>query len=160
MSLTGFNSLVSTTVTTGVIANTYQMSTAGIESFAARFGSTFDEYRILGVDVRVRPVNAASGVSTMFFDEKSTSAPTLADAGEKTLSLFPNTNSAQRTQIMMRWRARDLLDLQYTAIGSTVTPVTFKIYTDTANFGAPTTVTPVWLVEPLFHIEFRGIKSV
>jgi hypothetical protein len=160
MSLTGFNSLVSTTVTTGVIANTYQMSTAGIESFAARFGSTFDEYRILRVDVRVRPVNAASGVSAMFFDEKSTSAPTLADAGEKTLSLFPNTNSAQRTQIMMRWRARDLLDLQYTAIGASATPVTFKIYTDTANFGAPAAVTPVWLVEPLFHFEFRGIKSV
>jgi len=59
----------------------------------------------------------------------------------------------------MRWRAKDLLDLQYTAIGTVSTPVTFKTYTDLANYGAPAAVTNLWLLEPDFIMEFRGIKS-
>jgi hypothetical protein len=148
-----------TTVTTGVLAQSYAVSTAAITSFATRFGTTFDEYRILGVKMRVRPINVASGVSVMFFDEKATGAPTLPNAQERTLSLFPNTNASSQDIITLVWRARDLLDLQYTAIGTVVQPVTFKGYTDSTNYGAPIAATPIWLVEPEFEFEFRGIAS-
>jgi hypothetical protein len=161
LKLTGVPNLVSTTVTTGVIAATYQVQAADITNFATRFGNAFDEYRILGCDINVRPVNSASGVSAMFFDEKSQAAPTLADASERTLSLHTNSNASSQSVIVHRWRARDLLDLEYTAISTTtVIPVTFKIYTDTANYAAPIVVTAVWLVEPSLYIEFRGIKSL
>jgi hypothetical protein len=158
--LTATNSLLSTTITTGVIAQAYTVSAGSITGFTTRFGSTFDEYRILGVKIRIRPLSAATGVSAMWFDEKVTSSPTINEATERTVVLYSNSNASSKTNIDLTWNARDLLDLQYTAIGTTsVVPVTFKIYTDVSNYGAPATVTPVWIVEPVFMVEFRGVKS-
>jgi hypothetical protein len=158
--LTATNSLLSTTITTGVIAQAYTVSAGSITGFTTRFGSTFDEYRILGVKIRIRPLSATSGVSAMWFDEKVTSSPTINEATERTVVLHSNSNASSQTNINMNWHARDLLDLQYTPIGTTsVVPVTFKVYTDVSNYGAPATVTPVWIVEPVFVVEFRGIKS-
>jgi len=152
--------LLATTITTGVIANSYELSTANIVSFAARFGSTFDEYRILGADVAITPVTASVGVSVHLFDEKSTAAPTQADSQERIGLRLANTNANAKSKTTMRWRARDLLDLEYTAIGTTTTPCTFKTYTDLAVWGAPVAVTNLWLVEPTLIVEFRGIKSI
>jgi hypothetical protein len=158
--LTGAVQLSAFTVTTGVVTQAYAVTAADIIGFATRFGSTFDEYRILGFDARVRPVGANSGVAAMWFDEKNTAAPTANEANERSLSLYSNSNAASNTQITLRWRAHDLLDLQYTPIGTTsVQPVTFKIYTDNANYGAPITAVGAWLVEPLYYVEFRGMKS-
>jgi hypothetical protein len=94
----------------------------------------------------------------MWFDEKSTAVPTANESQERTVKPFANTNAMSKSRAAMKWRARDLLDLQYTAIGSSVTPVSFKVYTD-ANYGAPIVVTPLWLIEPVYLVEFRGIKS-
>lgn len=148
-----------TTVTTGVIANAIGITIGQITGFATRFGSTFDEYRILGADVRIRPVTASTGVSVMFFDEKSTAVPTANEAQERTGKRIPNSNANEKSDTVMRWRAKDLLDLQYTAIGSSVTPVTFKVYTDTTTWGAPIAATDLWVIEPDYIVEFRGIKS-
>jgi hypothetical protein len=157
--ITASPSLQSTTITSGVIAFDYPVQTGNIANWASRFAGTFDEYRILGCTIRVRPVGSSTGVSAMWFDEKVASAPTLTEAQERNLSLFSNSNAAAKSFVTMRWNARDLLDLQYSAVSATtVTPVTFKIYTDTANYGAPAAVTAVWLCEPVFTIEFRGIN--
>ncbi len=164
MTLPGIPFLLSTTVTTGVIASVtnlqvYENGGFGVQGFTTRFGSTFDEYRILGANVKVRPVSASTGVSVMSFDEKSSSAPTANSAMERVGLRLPNTNANNKSCVVMRWRARDLLDLQYTAIGTLVTPCYFKVYTDLATWGAPAAVTPLWLVEPEFLVEFRGLKS-
>jgi hypothetical protein len=157
--LEGTPSLLTTTVTTGVIASAIQLSWSQITGFTTRFGSTFDEYRILGTDVRITPVSASSGVSKMWFDEKTTSAPTANEAKERTSVPLANTSAMSSSRKTMRWRARDLLDLQYTPISTPAVPVTFKVYTDSATWGAPIAVTNLWLVEPVFTIEFRGIAS-
>jgi hypothetical protein len=159
MRLPGAPILLSTVVTTGVIAVSNGVATGNITGFSTRFGSTFDEYRILGCDWKVRPVSASTGISVMLFDEKSNAVPTALDASERIGRRLPNTNASPKSMTQMSWRARDLLDLQYTAIGSSVTPVYFKVYTDTTNFGAPIVVTPLWLLEPEYIVEFRGIKS-
>jgi hypothetical protein len=152
--------LLSTTITTGVISSAYPVEASEIVGFATRFGSTFDEYRILGADVRVTPVSASTGVSKMWFDEKSPSAPTSNESQERTVVPLANTNAMASSRKTFRWRARDLLDLQYTAIGTTsVNPVSFKVYTDNALYGAPVAVTNLWLIEPVMIIEFRGLKS-
>jgi len=157
--LEGTPALLTTTITTGVIASATQINIAGLTGFAARFGSTFDEYRILGADVRVTPVSASSGVSKMWFDEKGSSAPTANEAQERTAVPLANTNAMASSRKTMRWRARDLLDLQYAPIGTGGTPVTFKVYTDLATWGAPIAATNIWLVEPVYIFEFRGLKS-
>ncbi len=160
LTLEGTPSLLSTVITTGVIANAYQMDpTSKVTGFSSRFGSTFDEYRVLGVDVRVTPVSASTGVSKVWFDEKANNTPSANEAQERTSMPLANTNASSKSARIIRWRARDLLDLEYTQIGTSVGPVTFKTYTDAATWGAPAAVTPLWLVEPVFHIEFRGIKS-
>jgi hypothetical protein len=159
LQITAEPSLLSTTVTTGVIAFSYQVAPGNVENWATRFGGTFDEYRILSAQIRVRPVSATSGVSTMWFDEKVVSAPTLTEAQSRNVHLFSNTNAATRSFVTMRWNARDLLDLQYTPTGTTtVAPVTFKIYSDATNYGAPIAATATWLIEPVFTVEFRGIN--
>lgn len=152
--------LLSTTVTTGVISNSQIVQAAQIVNFASRFGSTFDEYRILSAKFRITPVSQTTGVTKLWFDEKSGSNPTSNEAQERTCNVLSNTNAADKSHTTMIWRARDLLDLQYTSTGTTTSnPVSFKVYTDTATFGAPIVVTPVWLVEPVLTVEFRGIKS-
>lgn len=151
---------LSTIVTSGLIAFAQQLQAAQITGFASRFASTFDEYRILGANVRITPMSASVGVSKLWFDEKSTSAPTANEAQERTSVPLANTNAMASSRRTMRWRARDLLDLEYTATSVTnVTPVTFKLYTDVATWGAPAAATVLWLVEPEFLVEFRGIKS-
>jgi hypothetical protein len=159
LTITAEPALLSTTVTTGLIAFAYQIAPGNVENWATRFGGTFDEYRIVSVTVRVRPVSAASGVSAMWFDEKVVATPTLTEAQSRNLSLYSNTNAAARSFVTLRWQARDLLDLQYTPTGTTtVAPVTFKIYSDSANYGGPIAATAVWLIEPEFTIDFRGIN--
>lgn len=159
LKLQGAAAQLSTTVTTGVIAYAQPISQGAIAGFSTRFGSTFDEYRIVGVDVRLTPLAASTGVSKVWFDEKSTSAPTSNESQERTSNPLANSNANARSVRVFRWRARDLVDLQYTAIGTSVTPVTFKLYTDNTSWGAPTAVTALWVLEPIFYIEFRGIKS-
>ncbi len=157
--LEGTPQLLSTTVTTGVIANVTTLGPVNITGFATRFGSTFDEYRILGADIRITPVSASAGVSKCWIDEKSNSTPTANESQERTSWPLANTNANSKSQTIVKWRARDLLDLQYTSVGSNSQPAYFKLYTDSATWGAPIVVTQLWLIEPTFIVEFRGIKS-
>jgi len=157
--LEGIPALATTTVTTGVIQATYAVSTAAILGFASRFGNAFDEYRILGAELRITPATASTGVSKTWFDEKATGVPTSNEAQERTNLPLANTNAMSKSQRVMRWRARDLLDLQYTPIGTVIQPVTWKLYTDAANWAAPVTATTLFIIESVLTIEMRGIKS-
>jgi hypothetical protein len=150
---------LSTTVTTGVIASYIYVGKGNITGFASRFGSTFDEYRILGADVKITPLSASVGVTKFWWDEKADASPTANEAQERVSTPLANTNASAASSKIMRWRARDLLDLEYTPIGTDVKPAFFKVYTDTSTWGAPTTVTDLWLIEPRFIVEFRGLKS-
>jgi len=158
--LEGVPQLLSTTTGTGVISDTYIVEAQDILAFATRFGNTFDEYRILGADIKVTCTAVSTGVSKFWFDEKSNAVPTLNESQERTVNALPNNSSNSKSCKVFRWRARDLLDLQFSPISTlTVNPVTFKIYTNNANYGAPTSVTPLWLVESVLLMEFRGIAS-
>jgi hypothetical protein len=159
LTLPGVLGTLSTTVTTGVIAQNDVVSTSQILNFASRFGNTFDEYRIVGATVRVRAVGPNSGILRCWFDEKSGSAPTQADAVERIGQSTVLNSADPKSCFQMKWTARDLLDLQYTAIGTSSSPVYFKIYTDNADFGAPIAATVVVFREIDLHVEFRGLKT-
>lgn len=152
--------LYSTTVTTGVIAQRLPLGINNIVDFATRFASTFEEYRLLSADYKITCVSASTGISKFWLEEKDVSStPTLNESREKTHVNIPNTNANSKSQRIMKWRARDLLDLEYTDIATTVNPVSLSVYTDTATLGAPATVTALWLIEPMVTIEFRGLGS-
>jgi hypothetical protein len=95
----------------------------------------------------------------MWFDEKSSTAPTQNESFERSGVTLDNSNANIKSHTSLSWRAKDLLDLNFTAIGTTVTPVYFKVYTDIAPWGAPAVVTSLWIIEPEIIFEFKGLKS-
>jgi len=148
-----------TTVTTGVLQTSIALDSSHLNGFATRFGSTFDEYRILGVNVKIRPISPATGVTRYFFNEKNGTVPSTVDAYERVGLTLSNSNANSSSTRTMSWRARDLLDLQYTPIGTNFTPVWLKIYTDLDTFGAPAVATPISYLEVDFLVEFRGLQA-
>lgn len=153
------SAIQTTTITTGVISSSIGISTSLINGFATRFGLTFDEYRILKVYCKIRPLVVSTGVTRFLFDEKSSTALTATGSTQRVGLTLANNSADSKSLQTMIWSARDLLDLQYTAIGSSVTPVYFKIYTDSTNYGAPVSATALWLIEFDLTVEFRGLSA-
>jgi hypothetical protein len=148
-----------TTVTTGTIASVYQVREQTINSFATRFGSTFVEYRIVQADVFLRLFSATNpGVIQVWFDEQSNATPTLAEAGERYISSV--NASAVDESPSWTWTAGDPLDLQYTPIAGSVTPVTFKFFTNNANFGSSIVATDYFEIQSRLRVQFRGLMGV
>lgn len=148
-----------TTVTTGLIASGIAISSASIASFAARFGSTFVEYRMIRAKFKIRFFSSTNpGVVQFWLDEKSASTPTLAEAQERAVL----SCSASSVDVMseLDWTSGDTLDLQYLAIGTATTLCTFKEYTNNANFGSSTVATDYYEVVPSFQLQFRGLQGV
>lgn len=154
------NPTLLTTSVAGTIADVYPLDSTKIVSFSSRFGQTFDEYRILRAVVNVRAISTVAGLSVFFFNEKSATAPGGADASERNATLVSNNSANPRSAFSLRWFARDLLDLQYSAIGTNYTPVYFKTFTDAGTYGTTAAVNNLWLVETVFTVEFRGLKAV
>ncbi len=148
-----------TTVTTGVIASTLPVSATSITSFTTRFASTFVEYRIIRAHWRLRFFSSTNpGVIQFWIDEKSASAPTLAEAQERATRIC----SASGTNLTpsVSWVCADPLDLQYIATSAATTVASFKSYTNNANFGSSIVATDYLEVEPEFQVQFRGLQGV
>jgi hypothetical protein len=150
---------LTTTVTTGLIANAIPILSTAIASFATRFGATFVEYRMVQAKMEIRMFSSNNpGVLQFWFDEKSASNPTLVEAAERYIMSINASDVTSKKSLT--WTARDPLDLEFTAIGSSVTPVTFKTYTNNANFGSSIVATDYCEVEGAVRFQFRGLQGV
>jgi len=148
-----------TTVTTGLIAGSIGTNIGFVQSFATRFGSTFVEYRIIKAVFRIRFFSSTNpGIVQFWLDEKSTGTPTLNEALERA-TVTSNASAIDRIP-ELRWVCADPLDLQYTAIGTTVTTLTFKVYSNNANFGSSIAASDYLEVIPEFCFQFRGLQGV
>lgn len=147
--------LLTTTVTTGVIAQQYVVQAGQITNFATRFGALFEEYRIVHCKIKLKNFSSTNpGLFTHWFDEKDANAPTAAEALQKSKFQFSCASPSPHT---MNWTARDPLDLQYISIGTTnTTVVSYKIYTDTATYGSSAVATPYAQITSEFTVQFRG----
>lgn len=148
--------LLTSTVTTGVISTILPIRASQIFNFAARFGTTFEEYRIVRAQIKIQNFSSTnSGVFTHWIDEKDfVTAPTAAEAQQKSDRRF---SCASPSPHSLEWRARDPLDLQYIDIGTSSTILAaYKIYTDSPNFGSSPVVTPYAEITGKFWIQFRG----
>ncbi len=152
--------VVSTTVTTGVISTDYDVNAAAIVNWNTRFQVTFREYRIIRARFRTRNFSTVNpGVFATWFDEKSTATPTSNEAQDKATKLFSCADVIGNHSL--EWTAHDPLDLQYTISTTTnVTPVSFKIYTNNANFGSSIVATQYADILPEFYVQFRGLYGV
>jgi hypothetical protein len=152
------STILTNTVTSGLLAANYSVGASNIPTFSTRFASTFDEYRIIKANVRVRPVSAGSGVSRFFFNEESTSNPNATDAADRVGWELSNSNANSSSTRDFKWSPRDIDDLVFTSTGTLVNPVYFKIYTDNATYGAPIVATQLWVISAELTVEFRGLK--
>jgi len=99
-----------------------------------------------------------SGCIQLWLDEQSTSVPTLAEARERYIRSC--SAAAIDEEIMIKWICSDPNDLQYLGIGTSSTPVTFKAFTNNANFGSSIVATPYYELVPEFQFQFRGLQGV
>jgi len=162
MKLPGTHAYLQGIVGSGVIAFNYAMNLAAITGIG-RFTSTYDEYRILGVDIELICGNPTSGVTAFYFSEHNIGTPGVNDALERSTLNLTNNACNEKSCRTMSWRARDLTDLQFDDIAATTnTPVWFSIFTDTTNFGSGQAVgdNAQWFVKPTFYIEFRGLSAL
>jgi hypothetical protein len=148
-----------TATTTGIIAATYQIKASNINGFTTRFGSTFVEFRIIRASMKVNLSSSTNtGSIAMWFDEKSTSAPTSTEANERATVVCPAGCGRPQT---MKWVVRDPVDMDYQPIGTlTLALATWKIYTDAAIFGSTGVATVYATVTPTFEVQFRGLQGV
>lgn len=155
MKFEGVPVLLTTTVTTGVIANIYPITVGSIANFATRVGTLFEEYRVVRVKFSVKNFSAANpGLYVHWIDEKQNTAPTLAEAQQKSSKTFSCSSPSPHT---LTWKASDPLDLQYIDIGTINTVLaTYKIYTDSANFGANPVATAYAQITAELYVQFRG----
>jgi hypothetical protein len=131
----------------------------GISSFATRFGSTFVEYRVVRAKVKLRLFSSTNpGVLQFWYDEKSGATPTLAEANER--AVLTLSAAAIDRSPTLAWTAADPLDLQYNAINVNYTPVTFKVYTNNANFGSSIVATDYLELQVFYQLQFRGLIGV
>jgi len=148
-----------TTVTTGLIAIAYNVNIGNVIGFATRFGSTFVEYRIVRARINIQMFSSTNpGVLRVWWDEKSNATPTEVEAEERATGSL--SCSATDKVLTSKWVCADPLDLQYQAIATTFTPVTFKFYTDNANFGSSIVATDYLEISGEFQFQFRGLQGV
>ncbi len=148
---------VVTTVTTGQIAAFLLVQASAIQNFATRFGSLFEEYRIVKVRFWFKTFSSSNpGLLTHWIDEKDQTAPIASEAKQKSALQF---SAADPSPHVLTWTARDPLDLQYTDIGTTtVTPVTYKLFTNNADFGSSPVSTPYGTISSQIWVQFRGLN--
>jgi len=148
-----------TTVTTGIIATVNAVTSAAVTSFSTRFGSTFNEYRIVRCRWKIRFFSSTNpGVVQFWVDEQSSSVPTLVEARERYTRTLSASSVESRSEIA--WTCSDPADLAYQAIAATSIPATLKFYTDNAVFGSSVVATDYFEVSPEFEFQFRGLVGV
>lgn len=131
-----------------------------VGSFHAFYNSVFQEYRIRQVRFDICPVTGFAGVTLFRFDEVSAAAPALTDMESSTSVMRPNTTANSKSLFSMTWTPRNLSDLGFISINGDLNVCNFKIYTDSANLGAPNASSSLWIIRPYLRVEFRGIGGV
>lgn len=148
-------------VTTGLIQYQYNVTLTSLIA-SQRVSDLFDEYRIVGVDMKVICGDPTSGVTVFLWDEATTGVPTGLDAQEKTHEVLSNNACNPKSGSIFKWRARDYKDLTFTSTSVSVTPVTFKVYTNNGTYGAGVAAGSLaqWYLEPTLYLEVRGIEAI
>jgi hypothetical protein len=144
----------------GTIAYTYILNSSAIYNFAGRFGSLFDEYRVMSCDLKVFPIAPSAsggGYTSFWWDENSNAAPTANEKSGRNMTIMSNSNSNAASVKTFRWTNRDPTELGFANTTSAFDMVFFKVYSSSA-MGTPVS-TNLWSLQPMLHLQFRGIKS-
>jgi hypothetical protein len=158
MVLPGDPSVLSTTVTTGVIASIQGINSSSINNFATRFVA-FEEYRIVKAHLKVRCFSSTNpGVGNFWIDDTgSIAAPTAIEAQQRQGVERFSFSDVNPNVFQLTYTPRSPTEQIWNPIATPQSIATWKIYTDNANFGSSIVVTPYILVQGYFTVQFRGV---
>jgi hypothetical protein len=148
--------VLSTTVTTGLIANTTTLTNALISNFATRF-ALWDEYRVIKVEAIVRLFSTSNpGQLNMWFDIPTTAgaAPALADSRKNRAQRF-SASAVMQTRRLAFTPTDPTLQL-WEPLATGLTIGVFKLFTNNADYGASTVATQYCEVTFRMTLQFRG----
>jgi hypothetical protein len=152
--------LLSTTAGTGLIAYVQPIDVVNdIPSWASRFESLFQEFRLNSVTVTVTTIANTQGVGVGWFNEVNASPPTFPESAEQGRNRFPLSCNSSRSVHSYTWRPKTINDLIFTSTSTAFVPCSWKIFTNNSNYGSSLTAAQVILVEYSYVVEFRGYST-
>jgi hypothetical protein len=149
---------VFTTVSTGVGSLGLPISFAGVGNGTLRFGTAFDEVRVLSATVRINPLTASNGFTSFFWSEKSLGTLSIAQVTQRTTRDIVNSNGAGGNYVM-NWKSDGFQDLSWDPLSAPVPAAYFYAFTD-PSFGTPAATTLLFVIQVELTCQFRGIASV
>lgn len=131
-----------------------------IPNFSTRFGSTFEECRIIKVEFKISALTPACPGVTAFYLTTSPTTPTLALAQDRVELLLENNSNNSRGQNKLCFKLKTFENLTWSPINASSAPNTcyLSIYTDPSDYGSSSIDTPRtgFLIEPFLTVQFRG----
>jgi hypothetical protein len=147
--------VLTTTVTTGVIANAYAPDIGDTPMFSSRFAAIFQYYLILKITLDVIPIAVSTGVAVCYWG-KDSGVPTANSASETYPSQLISLNSSIEQGFRTEWVPTDIEHLEWISTGDSVDPTGYyKTYTSAAAYGSTIVATPVLVIKPTLTVAFR-----
>jgi len=153
--ISGGQQVLSTTITTGVIAFTTPIEAALIPNFATRFAA-FSEFRLIKAKARIASFSSTlPGLLNQWFSEDDTSTPTTAKAQNAMARRFPACD-VQVNQLSYVPHDPAQQTWQLVSSGAATSIGNHKIFTNNPDYGASTVATQYLSLEYELTVQFRG----
>jgi len=149
----GTPEVLSTTVTSGQIAEVTTLSNALIPSLATKWQSWL-EGRIVKYRIKITNFSSTNpGLLNHWFDEESSATPTAALAISAKAKRFGASVIGTHT---IEFVVTDPTQLNYSALGIATTHGFYKLFSNNADFGSSVVATQYCLKEVECLTQFRG----
>ncbi len=157
MDIEAYFGKLTTTVSSGVVANSYAIEAARMDNFSTRFQG-FDEYRIESVLIRINCCSSAvTGLMNIWVEPNiaASATPTAGDAkANKTLTFANGANQKTHTIV---YNPKNSVTQDWNDINQPNEPIGYlKAFTNNSDFGSPVTAIDVAVVTGVFRVWFRG----
>jgi hypothetical protein len=150
---------LSVAVTTGLLAQSFQLDLTLVTNWSGRFPTLFEECRIVKARAIIDFFTSSNpGLLKAYWDEKVPfTTPTVTSVSER--STFQSSLGGVDRPLVMTWVPKNLNDLQYSVTSSPNIPAALCLYTDNANFGSPIVQQSVAALSIEYTVQFRGYET-
>lgn len=146
--------LLSTIVTTGVIAQLTTLYAGLVPNFAARF-LAFEQFRIVKAKAKISNFSVTNpGFINQWFDSDNSGTPTTSQAENSLARRFAASRPGPH---VLDYVPHDPAEQGWSLVSAASGIIGYhKVYTDNANYGSSIVATPYSLLDLELTIQFRG----
>lgn len=152
--------VLSTTAGTGLVSYVQPIDVvADVPSWASRFESLFQEYRLVKVVSVVTALSNTTGLGHAWYNEVNASPPTFPESTEQGVNRFPLSVNSSKSFHRFVWKPRTINDMVFSSTAVSFVPASFKFFTNNANYGSSLTALQVVICEYEYTVQFRGYST-